>query len=63
MIDNNYDFKCETSYKVPFDITQCWTNGMVTLNRGAIKLGIIYVALSHMNLIQTLKTLNFEKYV
>ena len=39
MLDNNSACKYETPYKVPFFITQCWTNGMVTLRCGAIKIG------------------------
>ena len=31
MITNNSAFKCETSYNLRFDVTQCWTNGTVAL--------------------------------
>ena len=39
MLDNQVVYKYETPYKVPFVINQCWTNGMVTLQYGAIKIG------------------------
>ena len=35
MLDNDADFKYETPYKGPFDITQCWKNGEFTLQYGA----------------------------
>ena len=57
MHDNHAGYKYETPYNVPFVITQCWTNGTVTLQCGAIKLGIIYVILNHIHMIQTLKIL------
>ena len=38
MLNNNSALKYETPYKVPFDITQCWTNGMVTLKYGVTKI-------------------------
>ena len=41
-------------------IEECWSNGTFTLQCGAIKLGIIYVALNHIHLIQTLKILNVK---
>ena len=44
MLVNNDAHKYKTPYKGPFVITQCWTNGMVTLNCDTIKLGIIYIA-------------------
>ena len=30
-LDNNYALKYDTTYKGPFEITQCFTNGTVTL--------------------------------
>ena len=39
MLDNHAAYKYETPYKVPFVITHCWTNGTVTLQWGAIKIG------------------------
>ena len=53
MLNNNSAFKYETSYINPFDITQCFSNGTVTLQMGAIKLGIIYISLSPIHLVQT----------
>ena len=38
MLNNNDALKYETLYKGPFYITQCWTNGKVTLQRGATKI-------------------------
>ena len=38
MLDNNDSFKYETGYNEPFEITRCWTNGIVTLQCGAIKI-------------------------
>ena len=38
IINNNDAYKYETPYKVLFLIEQCWTNGMVTLQCGAIKI-------------------------
>ena len=60
MLANNTAYKYETTYKVPFVITQCWTNGTVTLQCSEIKLGIIYAALIHINMIQTLKILAWK---
>ena len=57
MLINNTASKYETPYVGPFEITQCWKNGMVTLQCGAIKIGITYVALNHIHLIQMLKIL------
>ena len=57
---NNYAYKYETSYNRPLVLTRCFTNDMVTLQCGAIKLGIIYVALSHIYMIQSLNILNVE---
>ena len=44
MLDNHAAYKYETPYIEPFVITQCWTNGKVTLQCGAKQLGIIYIA-------------------
>ena len=38
MQTNNSGFKYETLYKVPFEITQCQSNGAVTLQCGATKI-------------------------
>ena len=38
MLVKNTAFKYETPYKRPFEITQCCTNGTVTLHCGAIKI-------------------------
>ena len=38
MLANNMAFKYYTPYKVPFDITQCWINGVVSLQYGAVKI-------------------------
>ena len=37
MLNNNTDFRYETPYTNPFEITQCYTNGTVTLQYGAEK--------------------------
>ena len=37
MINSHAAYKYETPYKGPFVITKCWTNVMVTLQCGAIK--------------------------
>ena len=34
MLSNNTAYKYETTFKIPFMITQCWTNGTVTLQCG-----------------------------
>ena len=57
MLTNQNEYKYETPYKCPFVITQCFTNGTVTLQCGAIKLSKIYVALSHIKPILKLKIL------
>ena len=38
MLNNHVAYKYETPYKVPFVITQCWTNGMVALQYGTTKI-------------------------
>ena len=38
ILNNHYTLKYDTPYKVPFDITQCWTNGMVTSKYGVTKI-------------------------
>ena len=60
MLNNNAAYKYENPYKVPFVINQCWTNCTVTLKCGTTKIGIIYITLSHIHLIQTLKILPLE---
>ena len=57
MVGNNAAYKYEIPCKGPFVITQCLTNVTVTLQCDTIKLDIIYVALDHINMIQTLKIL------
>ena len=39
MLNNNYGFKHQSLYKFTFEITQCCTNGTVTLKCGAEKSG------------------------
>ena len=38
MLDYNDECKYKIPYKGPFVIKQCWTNGMVALKCGAIKI-------------------------
>ena len=57
MLNNKNDFKYETPYKGPFDITHFWTDGTVTLQYGAKKTDIIYIGLKNIHLIQTLRIL------
>ena len=38
MLTNNAAYKYETPYAGPFLIKQCWTNGTVILQCGAIKI-------------------------
>ena len=38
MLNNHAAYKDETQYKVQFLMTQCWTNGTVTLQCGANKI-------------------------
>ena len=38
MINNHSAYKYEITYKGTFFITQCWTNGTVTIQYGAIKI-------------------------
>ena len=38
MLTNNSAFKYETLHNRPFEITQCWTNGTVTLQCDAKKI-------------------------
>ena len=38
MITNSAVYKYEMPYKYSFGITQCWTNGMVTFQCGAIEI-------------------------
>ena len=37
MLSNDASFKYEMAYKWPFEITQCWNNITVTLNRDVKK--------------------------
>ena len=55
MLNNHSAYIYKTPYNGLFVITQCWTNGTVALQCGAINIGIIHVILSHM--IQMLKIL------
>ena len=63
MLVNDAVYNYETSNDGPYGITQCFANGTVSLKCGEIKLGINYIALSHIHFKQTLKILNVEKYV
>ena len=38
MLTDNAAYKYEMPYNGPFLITQCWTNGMVTLQCGLIQI-------------------------
>ena len=38
MLNNHTEYKYETPYKGPFVITQCFTNGTVNLQYGAIQI-------------------------
>ena len=55
MLTKHTAYKYETPYTGLFVVTQCFTNGTVNLQCGLKKLGIIYVGLSHINLILKLK--------
>ena len=58
MLNNSAVYKYETPFKGSFVITHCVVNGKVILKYGAIKIRHnIYVALIHINMIQTLKIL------
>ena len=37
VISNKAAFKCETQFKVLYEIVQTWTNGKVTIQTGAVK--------------------------
>ena len=63
MITNDSAYKYVTPHNGLFVITQWYTNGTVTLHCGLIKVDIIYVGLSHINLVQMLKILTFKIYV
>ena len=39
MLVNNADLKYKTPPKGLFQITQCWNNGIVSLQCGAVKIG------------------------
>ena len=68
-VDHNYKFgdnimltkqtayKYETPYTGPFVITQCFNNVTMNVQCGQNKLGIIYVASSHINMILMLNIL------
>ena len=51
-------YKYVTPYTGPFVITQCFTNGTVNLQYDPIRIGIIYVESSHINMILMLKILS-----
>ena len=38
MLNNNVALKYETPHKGPFEINQCWTNDVVTLQCGKLKI-------------------------
>ena len=57
MLNNHTAYQYETPYTGPILITHCFSNGTVDLLCGPKQLGIIYVALSHINLILKLKIL------
>ena len=38
MLNNHAAYKYETSFKVPFVISQCFTNGVVNLQYGLIQI-------------------------
>ena len=59
MLDNR-SAKDETPYKGKFAIKQCYTNGIVTLQDVAAKIGKIYTVFSHIHMIKVLKVLYFE---
>ena len=63
MLVNNAVFKYETPYKGPFLMINCWTYYAASLKWGVVKIGIIYIALNHIHLIQKLKIINIETYV
>ena len=61
VLDKYAAYKYGTPYKGPFMIMQCWTNGIVTLKCGAIKISYNILCIkphtSHTNIkIITLKT-------
>ena len=57
MLNNIDDIKYETLYKESFGKTKCWNNVTVTLQYGERKIDKIYVAVSHIHLIQKLRIL------
>ena len=63
MLINNNVFKYDTPNNGMFDVTQCWTNGTVKLECDTVKIGIIYITLIHIQLIQTLNISNVKRYV
>ena len=38
MLNNEAVYKYENQYNMPFEIRQCWANGVVTLQMVAIKI-------------------------
>ena len=60
MLVSNSAYRYETAYNGPFLITHRWTNYTVTLQCGGKKLGIIYIVLSHIHLIQIMKILTLK---
>ena len=62
IINNHAAYKYETPYKGPFVVTQCWTNGTVTLRCGSKTIGHnirrIYPYTSDTNV----EYINIEKY-
>ena len=54
MLDNYSAYKYKTPYKVPFLITRCWTDGMVTIQYGLIKI---------RHIIRRVKPYNYDRNV
>ena len=57
MIDNYAAYKYETPYKGPFLITQCWTNGMATVQYGEAKIRYTIQCIKPYTYDKTLKIL------
>ena len=57
MLNKYTGYKYETPYMGPFVITWCFNNGTVNFSIVRKQLCIIYVQLSHINIIQALKVL------
>ena len=57
MINNESEFKYETRYNFPIDINDCWTDDMVTVQIGQIK--IIY----NIRRVKPYKSYKFKDYI